>query len=70
MIRRDLYAVKADERDADGECYVLITKFPSKAFRRCNAIKNDHSLGLNRLAKVVHPSQRVVDVWSVYNKVA
>lgn len=63
MIRRDLFAVKADERDGAGMCDVYISRCPQRAFAKCREIKTNLTLGINRLAKLVHPSQLVVDVW-------
>lgn len=70
MIRRDLYAVKADERDglADATqgpawCYVFISVSPKAAMDKVAEIRNNRSLGINRLAEVVHPSQDVVDAF-------
>jgi len=70
MIRTDIYSVKADERDGAGPCHVFMTKCPKRAFAKRNEIKNNHSLGIIRLAVVVHPAQWVVDVFcAVGNKV-
>jgi len=70
MIRRDLYAVKADERDGLTDiaqepawCYVFISVSPKAAQNKVNEIRNDRSLGINRLAEMVHPSQATVDAF-------
>lgn len=63
-IRRDLYAVK--ERDGSlgpQWCYVLITTDAKFATQRVREIRMDHSLGIRRNAKLVHPSQRIVDAY-------
>jgi hypothetical protein len=60
MIRRDIYSVKADVRDGAGMAHVFMTKNRSLAFAKAREIRNDHSLGINRLAKVVHPAEWVV----------
>jgi hypothetical protein len=64
MIRRDIYSVKADERDGAGFCHVLMTYNLRQAISRRNEIRNDHSLGFIRLAKIVHPAQWVVDAFT------
>lgn len=60
-VRRDLFAVKADERDGAGWCFMHICRSKATADRRAKDIRDNHSLGLNRLAKVVHPKQWVVN---------
>ena len=64
MIRRDLFAVKADERDGAGWCFMAISHCRTTAQTKAREIRQDHSLGLNRLAKVVHPAQWVVDAFT------
>ena len=62
-VRRDVFSVVADERDGAGWVYVYMTTSRQKALARTRQITNDHSLGLNRLAKLVHPRQFVVDAF-------
>lgn len=60
-IRHDIFSVKADQRDGAGFCHVFMTYDSEKAFLKAAEIRNDDSLGLNRLANVIHPAQWVVD---------
>ena len=69
MIRRDLFAVKADERDGAGMGYVFMSRSRKAAFDKALEIVNNHSLGIIRLAKVVHPAQWVVDVFAMHNPI-
>lgn len=40
-------------------CYVTMTKDAKFAFQRARDIRADHSLGIRREAKVVHPAQHI-----------
>lgn len=62
-IRRDIFSVKADTRDSAGWCHVFMTRDRQEAFRKAADIRRDMSLGLNRLAKVVHPSDWAVSAF-------
>ena len=64
-VRRDIFSVKADERDLGGWCHVYMTYSRAKAYRRAREIRNNTTLGLNRLAKVVHPRALVVRAYIV-----
>jgi hypothetical protein len=68
-VRRDLFSVKADVRDGAGWCHVYMTKNRSQARRRAKEIREDRTLGLNRLAKVVHPKQFVVIAYTACGNV-
>ena len=62
-IRRDIFAVKADERQGCGYAYVFMSFSRRKAVAKRDEIKSDTSLGLNRLAKLVYPSQRIAQIY-------
>jgi len=40
-----------------------MTRNADEASRRAKSIRADHSLGIRRDAKVVHPAQRIVDAF-------
>ena len=63
VVRRDVFSVVADERDGAGWTHVYMSATRRKAHVRKRQITNDHTLGLNRLARVVHPQQFVVDTF-------
>lgn len=60
-IRRDIYSVK--EREGGPWCHVFMTRDRNLAHQRKRNIERDHSLGIRRQAKVVHPSQHLVDFY-------
>lgn len=62
-VRRDLFAVKSDERDGAGWCVVFISRNRQSAHNRARDIRRNMSIGLCRLAKVIHPTQVVVDMF-------
>jgi hypothetical protein len=62
-IRRDLFAVKEYDPTQGGWCFVRITRDYPTARMRARDIESNHSLGIRRQAKIVHPSQRMVDVF-------
>lgn len=63
MADRPIYSVKTDQRDGAGYVHVFMTYDKNKARKRQTEIRNDHSLGIIRLAIVVHPKQWVVDAY-------
>lgn len=63
-IRTDVFAVKSDERNMVGWSYVYMTLDKGKAEEKMRAITGNRSLGINRLAKIVHPSQFIVDEYT------
>lgn len=60
MIRNDVYAVKADECDGAGWSWVFMSYSREPAENHVRNIRNNHSLGFNRRAKLFHPSDRIV----------
>jgi len=63
MDNHPIYSVKADTREGVGFVHVYMTYDKHKARKRQTDIKNDHSLGIIRLAIVVRPKQWVVDAY-------
>lgn len=63
MCDKPIYSVKADQRDGAGYVHVYMSHDKNKAIKRQNEIKQDHSLGFNRLAIVVRPKQWVIDAY-------
>lgn len=64
MIRRDIFAVKElDPSLSPDWCFVRMTKDRAQANRYANDILRNHSLGIRRQAKIVHPTQFVVNAF-------
>lgn len=61
--RQDLFAVIEHDPTQGGDCYVLITRDRQRAAQRKRDIETNHSLGIRRTARLVHPPQYVVDVY-------
>jgi hypothetical protein len=68
--RNDIFSVKADVRDGAGWCHVFMTTDRDQAYAKAREIREDRSIGLNRMAKVVHPADWVVQAYLTYgNKI-
>lgn len=65
-VRMDLFAVKTYDGTIGGWCYSYITTNRKHAHQFACDFRNDHSLGICRQAKVVHPVQWVVDAYLAY----
>ena len=61
MIRKDIYSVKTYNSFDGIWCHEFMTTNFAKAMRKINEVRNDHTLGIIRQAKLVHPAQWVVD---------
>jgi hypothetical protein len=61
MIRKDIYSVKTFDSFHRLWCHEFMATDSRKAMRKINEVRNDHTLGIIRQAKLVHPSQWVVD---------
>lgn len=65
MIHRDLFAVMELDYSMPnpGWCVVRITRSRRDGSERCRDIRGNHSLGVRREAKLVHPSQTTLDLY-------
>ena len=61
MIRTDIYSVKTFDSFHRLWCHEFMTTDSCKAMRKINEVRNDHTLGIIRQVKLVHPAQWVVD---------
>lgn len=62
--------MKADVRDGAGWCHVFMTTDREQAHNKAREIRENRSIGLNRMAKVVHPANWVVQAYLAYgNKI-
>ena len=62
-IRKDIFAVK--QKYEKKWMYVFMTTNKKMAFNKFKEIETDRSIGIIRKAKVVNPSQRIVDLFLV-----
>lgn len=65
QIRTDLYAVKSWDGFSQSWTYTLVTSQFQLAKNEKKSILMDKSLGLTKRAKIVHPSQNVVNAYVI-----
>lgn len=63
MIRKDIFAVKEYDGTQGGWCFVRMTRSQESAIRYAKDIMRSHCLVIVRKAKIVHPSQKIVDAF-------
>jgi len=69
MIRKDIFSVKVWDACIGDWVHTFMTTNRQIADEKKKEIENDHSLGMIRLAKIVHPADWVVKMFSSHNQI-